>query len=504
MERRSFFKLAGVSAASLAAGGALGACALDQVTDALPSSTDASGTEAEATVVGQPPVSFSTSVDVLVVGSGIAGLSAAMAPAEAGLSVMVAEKLSLLGGESYSSNGIMHVAGSKLQQAAGIAQTAEEAWPARKKQLSNAGASDLEFAKRLYLAAPTWIDRMEGVYGAQFCDPSQYAREGVNDAILLPKNGLGDMESVMVPLRDALAGKGVAFQTGYRAVAFVLDEQAAVCGVRFLAQESGDVIDVRARRVVVATGGFASNQALVDENAPTWLRVGCYTYASMGEGHELCRRAGGQLSGMDLALPLIGDLPPVSAWGMFAPTLVVDAQGHRFAREDDVNAAADACFGDERGFWWTVFDERLSEGSQSRSAAQIASKNARRMVGPCESVEDLADAIGVSPEVLRATFDRYGQMAEAGKDDDFGREANLEALEAPYYAVKQLPVRYRTRGGAATDEDGRLIGTSGATILNVCCCGAVAADGGEGLASSGTFGMLVGQAVVDALSSSEG
>src|SRR5699024_9800913 len=111
----------------------LGACALDQVTDAMPPSTDASGTEAEATAVGQPPVSFSTSVDVLVVGSGIAGLSAAMAPAEAGLSVMVAEKLSLLGGESYSSNGIMHVAGSKLQQAAGIAQTAEEAWPARKK-----------------------------------------------------------------------------------------------------------------------------------------------------------------------------------------------------------------------------------------------------------------------------------------------------------------------------------------------------------------------------------
>lgn len=70
-------------------------------------------------MLGQPQVSFSTSVDVLILGSGMAGLSAAMDPSEAGLSVMVAEKLDALGGESYESNAVMEVCGSQLQKDAG-------------------------------------------------------------------------------------------------------------------------------------------------------------------------------------------------------------------------------------------------------------------------------------------------------------------------------------------------------------------------------------------------
>ena len=87
----------------------------------------------------------------------------------------------------------------------------------------------------------------------------------------------------------------------------------------------------------------------------------------------------------------------------------------------------------------------------------------------------------------------------AGKDDDFGRTLFLEPLEAPFYAVKQLPVRYRSRGGAATDEAGRLLSAAGAPIPRVHCCGAVANGGSDGLASNGAFGMLTGQAVADSL-----
>lgn len=500
MERRAFFKLAGLSATAFAAGGVLGACSsVERISNTLVPSADSDGASQVSTVVAQPPVSFSNSVDVLIVGSGVSGLSAAMAPAEAGYKVMVVDKLSLLGGESYDADGIMHVAGSKLQKKAGFAQSAEDAWPARKKELSAAGVGNLDFAKSLYLAAPRWVDRLSESYGAQFADPSTYGKEGVNDAVMLPKNGLGDMQSVMVPLRDGLSSKGAAFQTGYRAVAFILDESAVVCGMRFFVEESGSVVDVRAGAVVVATGGFASSQPLVSAHAPALLRAGCFTYASMGEGQELCRRAGGQLSGMDGTLPLTSDLPQVSAWGMFAPTLIVDAQGRRFACEDNVNAPANACFSQDRGYWWTVFDKRISDGSQSRSAAQMTSKYAKRLVGPCDDAAELAAAIGVPADVLQATMDRFDKLVSAGKDDDFGRTVNLKSLQAPYYAIKQLPVRYRTRGGVLTDENGRLTGTSGASIRNVYCCGSVAANGGEGLASNGAFGMLVGEAVVSAL-----
>lgn len=122
-------------------------------------------------VLGQPAVSFSASVDVLILGSGVAGLSAAMDPAEAGLSVMAAEKLDVLGGESYESNAVMDVVGSKVQKDAGITESCDDVWPSRRETLRAAGVTDLDFAKRLFYAAPEWVDRMRDSYGAQFAEP---------------------------------------------------------------------------------------------------------------------------------------------------------------------------------------------------------------------------------------------------------------------------------------------------------------------------------------------
>lgn len=504
MERRAFFKLAGLSAAALAAGGALSSCDQAALPDTpLTPAVDADGAADGAVVVGEPFVSFSVETDVLVVGSGVAGLSAAMAPAEAGRAVAVYDKLDLLGGESYDSNGLLRVAGSAAQKAAGVDASPADVWEERKQQLTDEGVEDLEFAKRLFEATPDWANHLADEYGVQFEDPKDYEADGVNRTVLLPKKGLGDMESIMVPLRDGLSGKGVAFATGQRAVAFILSEGGTVCGVRFRSAEGTAVTDVHARCVVVATGGFASSQPLVHAYTPDWERVGCYTVASMGEGQQLCEAVGGQLTGMDKAAPLTSDLPLASVWGLFGPVVIVDALGARFAREDVPGAAATACFTGERGYWWSIFDHQLTDGGQSRSIAEVTSKNAKRLVGPCEKLDELAEAMGLPADALKATFARYDALAKAGKDDDFGRTLHLAKLEGPYYALKQFPVRYKTHGGAKTDEAGRLQSAAGTVIPNVYCCGSVAAGSAEGLASNGAFGMLVGQAVVEALSNQD-
>lgn len=500
MERRSFFKLAGLAAVA-ASGTALASCASGVE---LPSLVPSGSGEGGPHIADDSPVDFAAEVDVLVVGSGIAGLSAAMEPLAAGRSVMIADKQELLGGESYSATGVMRVSGSAVQKQAGIATTAEQAWGVRKQEFADAGITDLEFAKRLFLTAPEWVDQLAESYGAEFADPSEYVKAGASEGILLPKKGLGDMESIMSPLRDRLSGKGVQYSTGQRAVAFILDESGAVCGMRLRAVKGNAATDVRARMVVLATGGFASNQSLVGAYVPAQTRIGCYTTESLGEGQLLCANLGGQLDDMDEEAPLTSDLPQAAAWGLFGPVLIVDALGRRFAREDDMNAAADACFADERGYWWTVFGKRFSEGGQARSIAQVTSKNAKRMVGPCDDAASLAAGMGVPADTLQATFDRYGKLVDAGKDEDFGRTVFLQAIEAPYYAVKQFPVRYKTRGGARTDADGRLLNASGSAVPGVYCCGSVAAGSVEGLATNGAFGLLVGRAVAKALDERDG
>ena len=504
MERRAFFKLAGLSAAALAAGGALGACSGENVSTALTPLVGADISSEGDSVVGQPAISFSTSVDVLVVGSGVSGLSAAAAPLEAGRSVMIVDKLDLLGGESYDSNGVMHVAGSDIQKKAGVKLSVDDAWAARKKKLGDAGVGNLDGAKRLFYAATDWINLLSNDYQAQFADPKSYTSGGVNGAIMLPKNGLGDMETVMVPLRDGLSSKGATFAAGHRAAAFIVGEDGTACGMRFVVEKSGAVVDVQARSIVMATGGFASSQPLVHAYTPDWERVGCYTTASMGEGQLLCLAVGGQVQGMDKAAPLTSDLPQAAEWGLFGPTLIVDALGKRFAREDDPNAAATACYAGARGYWWTVFDQQLTDSSQSRSMAQVTSKNAKRLVGPFDDKEALAVGMGLAETALDDAFDVYDKMVEAGRDESYGRTLHLDKLEGPYYALKQLPVRYRTRGGVTTDDSGRLLNAAGLAVPNVYCCGAMIAGGGEGLASNGASGMLVGQAVADDLAEQDG
>lgn len=500
MERRAFFKLAGISAATLAVGGTLGACEAGTLPDnPLTPNSEASEAADKAAVMGQPAVSFASDVDVLIVGSGVAGLSAALDPVEAKRSVLIVDKLDLLGGESYESNGVMRVAGTDIQQQAGVKTSVDDAWNARKKELTAAGFDDLDFAKTLFSTSTDWVNRLAADYGAQFADPKTYAQGNANAAILLPKNGLGDMQSVMMPLRDGLSNKGATFSTGHRAVAFILDENNVACGMRFCVESGTSVLDVRARRIVIATGGFASSQPLVHAHTPDRERVGCYTVASMGEGQQLCALAGGQLLDMDKAAPLTSNLPQVTAWGLFGPTLIVDALGRRFAREDVENAAADACFADERGYWWTIFGKQLMESGQSRSIAEVTSKNAKRLVGPCDEVEDLAEAMGLPSDALNDAFERYNGFAKAGKDDDFGRTRFLQELEGPFYALKQVPQRYKTRGGVKTDQSGQVLSVVGAAVPHVYCCGSAAAANIGGLASNGAFGMLVGKAVAQSL-----
>ena len=500
MERRAFFKLAGISAASLAALGALGACDPGKVEgNPLTEVMEPDETSESLSISGSSAVSFSAEVDVLIVGSGVAGLSAAMAPVEAGRSVMIVDKLDLLGGESYASNGVICVAGSDVQRAAGTNLSTDEAWKIVQKRLSEAGVSELALAQRLFEAAPRWVDRLAQDYGAQFSDPSTAESGDAKGMILLPKNGLGDMESVMVPLRDGLLDAGAVFHTDYRATAFVLSNAGEVRGMRFSVAKGTSTVDVGARRVIVAAGGFSSSQPLIHTYVPTQEQIACYTTASMGEGQMLCEAVGSQLEGMDVEAPLTSDIPQAAAWGLFGPTLIVDALGHRFAREDSVDAAADSCAADERGYWWTVFDEQLVSGGQSRSLAQVTSGNARRVVGPCDDLAALAAQTGVPVATLENTFTRFDAAVDAGKDEDFGRTAFLQKLNPPYYAIKQVPVRYKTRGGVRTDDEGRALGSLDAVIAGVYCCGASAAIGMAGIAASGASGMLVGEAVAASL-----
>lgn len=500
MKRRSFFKLAGISAAAFAAGAALPACTASP--NLTP--TENSSSKEGATVSVGIPIDFTAEVDALIIGSGIAGLSAAMNPSEAGCSVIIAEMLDLVGGESYHANGLICTTGTEIQKQAGISTSLDDAWEdLQSKYKEDKLDENLEFEKALFEGGSEWVDRIISDYGAGFTDPKEYTDKGSPSTFLLPKAGLGDMSDIMGPLRDKLVAQGVSFMLGMRAFFFILNEDSIPVGIRFYLDKTNTVSDIKAKKIVFATGGFIGNQELVHTYLPKQEALACYTTYADGGGHRLATTIQGQLSGMDKVAPPTSDLPQVETWGLFGPVIDISPEGKRLAAEDKLGASALACFEQELGFWWTIFNGKLSDNGQSKSVSYIKGKHPKRMLGPFDTIEALASAINTSSDTLKESFATYQKSCDAGKDEAFGKECFLEKIDPPYYAVRQFPNRFRSFGGVATDENAQMLDVNGQPIANVYYCGACAAGSYTGLASHAAYGVIAGRSLVAAIKSDQ-
>lgn len=286
MNRRNFLKAAIASGAVIAAGGALAGCSPNG------GSTGGSG-EAEQ-VVGTAPVSFSEETDVLILGTGIAGMSAAMDPVEAGHKVMLVDKLDRVGGESFIACGVMNVVGSKMQKDAGIEGDPEQMWEKFLPVLEKKGETDdMDYKHNVYVYQTEWANRVAADYGSVFQPITDYMNTGAPTSMLLPGNGIGDMQAVLTPLQKGLEQKGATYKLNLRATNFIVDGEGAPIGVRFNDEKNNKTVDIRAKKIIVATGGFSCNQEMVSTYLPSQARLGPLTVNSMGEGHQLCKAIGG-------------------------------------------------------------------------------------------------------------------------------------------------------------------------------------------------------------------
>lgn len=110
---------------------------------------------------------------------------------------------------------------------------------------------------------------------------------------------------------------------------------------------------------------------------------------------------------------------------------------------------------------------------------------------------------GRSRRKPQATFAEYDGYVDAGEDAAFGKKLFLEKLEAPYYALKHFPFRYKTHGGLKIATDSQLVDNQGNPIANVYCCGSTTPDTGSDLSPNAGSGLITGKAVVASLQSEQ-
>ena len=540
-----------------------GSIAVDGVSGATATSTAIKEAAAAAlTAAGLNPDDYKTAVekdavaedstvdaDVVVVGAGGAGMTAAITAAGEGKSVVVLESQSMVGGNSVRATGGVNAAKTVYQdenefgESAGVektlktaaekyadnetitalAKTVSEQWAAYQANptgyfdsvelmeldtmIGGKGINDPELVETLCANSADAIDWLDE-HGITLHNVSSFGGASVK-RIHRPVNAEGKTVSVgsyMIPLLQENCEKaGVKMMLDTTATEILTDANGAAVGVKATGA-SGETVTVNAKAVVLATGGFGANLDMVVKYKPE-LKGFMTTNAPgiQGQGIEMAQAIGAATVDMDQ----IQIHPTVEANTAALITeglrgdgaILINEEGKRFIDEvgtrDVVSAAEIAQTG---SYSWLVVDQAMVDAS---SVIQGYIKKGYTVTGA--TYEELGKAMGVDAAAFAETMEKWNGYVEAKNDPDFGRTSFANKLDtAPYYAIKVTAGVHHTMGGLKINANTEVLNEKGEVIPGLFAAGEVTGGvhganrlGGNAVADFTVFGRIAGAAASD-------
>ena len=428
--------------------------------------------------------------DVVVVGAGLAGLTAALTAEQQGAKVALLEKQGIVGGTSIFSSGNFLAAGTDE-----LIPEVVNAWNVRNK-MQEANKVDLELVKNLLKVSPTVL-KMYNDVGVNFnYDPKTYTASPVPsekavrnaktikmvDVKVNPKGG----EALIASLAERLLKDGVDLYLDTPATAFLTNESGAVTGVVSESEKRGTK-KFHAKAVILCAGDYARNNELNAQLAPE--TVGEYTStarSNTGDGLKMAVKLGAglhpyqeSLSGNFNADPF--DMPVVGQPNNQFPfsVLLVDRNGKRRVSEAAGIHAQQVYFiyEDEPDHAWAIMDQDIADKFLNLEKYLEQTKSGHPFIKAfkADSIEELAKLIKINPEILSKTVADYNALCEAGKDTEFGKaEKYLNPInEGPYYAVKEYDMTRGNYGGILTNADFQVVTAEGTPIQGLFATGII-------------------------------
>lgn len=518
LTRRSFIAAASATAGLAAAGIASVASAEDVPTATAPAYAAPSwATKPEAIADDQIVETIET--EVLILGAGNAGCSAACSAVENGAKVLVCEKTAQVNGRG----GVVGACNSRLNKDLGCEiepVAAQYRWNRTCGNRTNEALVTMWF--RNSGPAMDWLLDKADQYGATYGIYAGYAGNSI-----IPEEpdahsfGMGTFEmppetGYFVPtalLYKSSVDQGAEYMFEAPAVQLVQDENGAVLGA-IVETADGYKKILASKGTILATGDIAGDPEMMNYYCESRMQriirsdyfpVGVNT----GDGHKMGMWAGGVMQ--DGPLPTA--LHP-QAYSMFhGPFMFVNKNGKRFFNEanwvqakslqmlDQPEAVAFSVFDSNFGadtadslnygggmFWDTMsrqvgqeFDPQqivdLVEG-EAAAGKDVLGNETAVTAWKCDTLEELADAIGVSKENFLAQVERYNEMCEAGEDTEFAKEAHFlyPIKEAPFYATKTGPCLLAVVGGLKVNTDLAVIDENGEAIPGLYAIGNTSGD----------------------------
>lgn len=411
--------------------------------------------------------------DVVIVGAGGAGLAAAIEAASRGSSVIVAELDSNYGGTAAMSGGGCFAVGTPLQKEKGFEDSPDLAFQDWIRW--GRGEADEQWAR--YYIEHSLHDLYEWLEGLGVV----WADVSFNEGNTVPRwhrpQGFGRL--LTMKLYETAKEKGVKKWLYDTQIDKILKRKGRVIGVSGTNRKTGDKVELYGKAVVMATGGFAGSLEAVKRNAP-WLEKYRFYVAGnrncTGMGHSMIERVGGYLTHMDnlwiyvYATPDYEDPAQERALVLrFFPRsngIWLNAQGKRFHNEDLSGGASGtpAVLAQNPPFAWSVNDIAAEETmlvmdpSYTADFSRMHEKKLKLLhespfIMKSDSLRELAHKMGVNPDTLNETVNRYNKYIDSGIDLEFGRKVkDLRKIETPpFYAIKFFPAVRKTIGGVKTN-----------------------------------------------------
>lgn len=440
--------------------------------------------------------------DVVVLGAGLSGLCAGLRAAELGASVVVLEKT-----KSWNvRGGHIGVANSRVWREAGVVNDKKELV---REWIAACGNRAREEQVWLFAnkseEAFNWMTNHEAAHGAEpmlvgarYTGPSYTERYG-SHLFMGPKK-TGIQEAAENLYQDSL-GLGVRYFFKTPGVQMEKDNgrfKAVIGGA------SGNYRRFRAKKgVILATGDIHGDREMLEAYCPMFLKITKSQYAppgaNTGDGHKMGLWAGGVME--DAPLPTV--MHPQGYNRMQAFFLFVNIRGARFMNEDTWCQAKSLNVLKQPGnvdYAYAVFDsdyqEQMVAGipfsgglfndnsasaygkpfTGEREVAFVKSGLENGMVLKADTIEELARRIGIDPQKLGATIDRYNEHVDRNDDTDYGKRPELlfPIKKPPFYASKFGPAMLVVTGGLLVDTRLRVLDTEQQPIPGLYAVGNVA------------------------------
>ena len=451
--------------------------------------------------------------DVVVIGAGGAGFSAAITARNAGANVVLLEKMPAVGGNSLISGAEMNVAKNWVQPKLGINDDSPELH-AQDTFKGGDGKGDMKVINVMTHEALDAAKWCRDYLGVRFEDDNLFFFGGHSrKRALIP---VGHTGTEFIAKFQAKADElGIPVITNMKAEELIKNKDGRVVGVKATMDGSEYTFNAKGG-VVLATGGFGANPEMVKKYNPKIDERFKTTDApgSTGEALYMAERAGAELVNMGyiqtypICDPLSGAIELI-ADARFDGAIMLNQEGKRFVEElQRRDVLSEAILNQTGQYCWVLWNDNIGKISNTvkAHANEYEAFTKQGIMTTCDDLKCIADFTKIPFDQLRKTVKRVSDMAGKGNDKDFNHRAGLmDMQQGKYYVIKAVPSTHHTMGGVRINEKAEALTAEGKVIPGLWAAGEVTGVthgtnrlGGNAYTDIIVFGRIAGEAAAKA------